>query len=165
MANTTDGEVLYQTANDSYRKTRSNRLGRSVYGGIEWGAAVAQTMAKQPKEGRRKTRRAAAEEMTAKIFDKARGSTSTRLERVAACVGPEGEFLATASGEMNELELLAQEILGEVVRDDRQQMAQGAGPEDLISGLFDLGSIISIIMSIIQAIRACKNPLPTPAPA
>ena len=165
MADTSDGEVLYQTANASYRKTRSNRLGRSVYGGIEWGAAVAQTMAKQPKEGRRKTRRAAAEETTARIFDKARGSTSARLERVAACVGPEGVLLATASGESNELELMAQEIYSDMQREDVHQAMLGSGTEDLISGLFDLGSIISIIMSIIQAIRACKNPLPTPAPA
>lgn len=163
MAIQTDGEVLYQTANDSFRKTRSARLGRSVYGGFEWSAAVAQTMAKQPKEGRRKDRRTVAEETTAKIFDKARGSTSTRLERVAACVGPDGGFLATASGTSNELELLAAEIYADMQRDDVHNMALAVGPEDLISGIFDIGSIISIIMSIIQAIRACKNPTPAPA--
>lgn len=153
-----DGQLLYQTANSSYRRRKSEKSGRSVYGGFEWAAAVAQTMRNQTKEGKRKDRRTSAEEITARVFDKARASTPTRLDRVAACVGPEG---SQASGERDELQLIAEEVYAELVNEDKHS---GAEASELVSGMIDIPGLINLIMGIIQAIRACKNPQPQPQP-
>ncbi len=159
-----DGQLLSETAVDAYRKQKSKKLGHSVYGGLYWNSAVGQAMAKGVKSGKKKDRRQVAEELTAKIFDKARGCTQDRLNRIASCVGPNATLISGTVGVPSELEIFAAEVHDELVNEDIHNARMGTGPEDLVSGLVDIGALISLIMGIISAIRACKNPTPIPVP-
>ena len=159
-----DGQELRQIALGCYRARKSERAGRSVYGGWEWGSAVGKAMEQGIKEGKRKDRRQAAEEITEKIFDKARTSSAERLERVAACVGPNSSLIRASAGSQSELEVLAGEIMAELGANNAHEIRMGASPEDLVSGMIDISMIISLIMGIITAIRQCRNPQPTPVP-
>lgn len=159
-----DGQLLSSAAVACYRKKKSEKLGRSVYSGMEWGAAVAQAMASGAKGGKRKDRRDVAEELTAKIFDKARGSSISRLDRVAACVGPDAQMVMRDDGLPSELEVFAREVMDELTNEDVHNASMGTDTSDLISGIVDISSIISLIMGIISAIRQCRNPAPAPTP-
>ncbi len=139
------GEIL-EIANGCWNERRKR------YQSFNWVVARGQAIRQIEKvKGGRKDRREEAEHNLTVLFDHARKQAVTRIDTVAreASAFVEG----FAAGEDTELYSFASEVVALI-----------NGPLSGGFGVIDPSMIISLIMGIINAIRACKNPVPTPVP-
>lgn len=159
-----EGQELLAIAKDCYRRKKSERTGVETYGGLEYSIAVGQAMRQDVKEhgktGKRKARRDEAERTVSTMFTNARKKSTEVLDRIAsqasAVTGIGDKINMAAVGD--DLRQFAEEVVA-----DLQASVKKAGLEKIF-GLIDPTFIINLIMQIIAAIKACKNPVPVPTP-
>ena len=143
MSDVTGSDIL-EIANASYN-ARTQR-----YRGWQYVIAVGQAKRQIERvRGGRKERKEEAEHTVSVMFNHARQQSEERLSRIAMQASPSSS--AAASGD--DLDAFAAEVAGLL-----------NGPLSAGFGAFDPSMIITLIMGIINAIRACKQPVnPTPA--
>lgn len=148
------GQALLDIANGSWNEKRQE------FRGFNYNIAVGQ--AKQGierKRGGRKERLAEARHQVSVLFSHSRSQSAQRLEAVASqassllLVSNDGGITFSASAAGDELTAFATEVT-ELLN----------GPHSGGFGVIDPAMIISLIMGIINAIKACKNPV-VPLPA
>lgn len=142
--NETTGQDLLDIANASWNSDKQR------YRGFQYNIAVGQ--AKQgieKKRGARKERLTEARHQVSVLFDHARRQTPQRLAAVASEAGGFSE----GRGAGAELQTFAEEVT-----------ALLNGPHSGGYGVVDPAMIIGLIVAIVNAIKACKQVVPTPTP-
>lgn len=155
MSDTTvTGNDFLEIANSCWREGKRGKPGR--YAGFAWVTAVGKTKQNIEKvRGNRKERQAEAEHTTQVLFDHARKQQAERLDTIAreaqAVVSSDGRYLFGAETELYKFSEEVVSLLN--------------GPLSAGFGAFDPSMIMSLIMAIVNAIKACRSPAPTPVPA
>lgn len=152
------GDQLLEVA-DSCWNERLGTYHGGFFNGYNFsvGAAMRQDVKENGKNGRkRKARREEAVHIINTMFDHTRKQAATRLAAIASAAS--APRATAAAGEMSELEAFASEVMELLGTHDA---AMGSG----LAGMIDISFFVTLITTIINAIQACKKPLPAPAPA
>lgn len=152
------GQELLEIADSCWNSRRGEYHGGFFNGyNMSVNLAMKQEVKENGKQGKkRKARRAEAVKIVNGVFDHARHQEVARLSLISSeATSPLSSGTKGQDSEMGELEKFASEVMDSISQDD---VATSSG----LAGMIDISFIITLITTIINAIKECKKPAPVP---